>query len=155
MHFWALYIRWRIKTGAVFEDQGAHIVHGAANAMYLPKVIAYNAKNEDAAARYAEIADYMGLGGADTAEKVQLLVAHLRKMNECTQYPAVYPALWCRWLSGRAGICFRGDIPSATLPEIAKNAIADACTGSNPRQPTQEEMEKLLKCCYYDTAVDF
>jgi len=41
------------------------------------------------------------------------------------------------------------------LPEIAKNAIADACTGSNPRQPKQEEMEKLLKCCYYDTEVDF
>lgn len=41
------------------------------------------------------------------------------------------------------------------LPEIAKNAIGDACTGSNPRQPSQEEMEKLLKCCYYDTEVDF
>ena len=41
------------------------------------------------------------------------------------------------------------------LPDIAKNAIADACTGSNPRQPSQEEMEKLLKCCYYDTDVDF
>ena len=27
--------------------------------------------------------------------------------------------------------------------------------GSNPRQPSQEEMEKLLKCCYYDTEVDF
>ena len=43
----------------------------------------------------------------------------------------------------------------ARLPEIAKNAIGDACTGSNPRIPTQEEMEKLLKCCYYDTEVDF
>ena len=41
------------------------------------------------------------------------------------------------------------------LPEIAKNAIADACTLSNPRKPTQAEMEKLLKCCYYDTEVDF
>ena len=40
-------------------------------------------------------------------------------------------------------------------PFIAKNAISDACTGSNPRQPSQEEMEKLLKCCYYDTDVDF
>ena len=30
-----------------------------------------------------------------------------------------------------------------------------ACTGSNPRQPSVEEMEKLLKCCYYDTEVDF
>ena len=33
--------------------------------------------------------------------------------------------------------------------------ILDACTASNPRQPGQEEMEKLLKCCYYDTEVDF
>ena len=41
------------------------------------------------------------------------------------------------------------------LPEVAKNAIGDACTGSNPRQPSQEEMEKLLKCCFYDTEVDF
>ena len=43
----------------------------------------------------------------------------------------------------------------ARLPDIAKNAVADACTGSNPRQPSVEEMEKLLKCCYYDTEVDF
>ena len=32
------------KTGAAFADYGAHIIHGAANAMYLPKVIAYNAR---------------------------------------------------------------------------------------------------------------
>ena len=49
------------KTSTVLGVRRA-CVHGAANAMYLPKVIAYNAKNEDAAARYAEIADYMGLG---------------------------------------------------------------------------------------------
>ncbi|MDY2902880.1 MAG: iron-containing alcohol dehydrogenase, partial [Bacilli bacterium] len=36
------------KTGAVFADYGAHIIHGAANAMYLPKVIAFNAKNPEA-----------------------------------------------------------------------------------------------------------
>ena len=41
------------------------------------------------------------------------------------------------------------------LHDIAANAILDACTGSNPRQPSQEEMEKLLKCCYYDLDVDF
>ena len=87
------------KTGAAFADYGAHIIHGAANAMYLPKVIAFNAKDPEAKKRYGVIADEM--------------------------------------------------------PEIAKNAIADACTGSNPRQPSQEEMEKLLKCCYYDTEVDF
>ena len=47
------------------------------------------------------------------------------------------------------------DVFLERLPEIAANAILDACTGSNPRQPSQEEMEKLLKCCYYDTEVDF
>ncbi|MBS5166225.1 MAG: iron-containing alcohol dehydrogenase [Butyricicoccus pullicaecorum] len=142
------------KTGAVFEDQGAHIVHGAANAMYLPKVIAYNAKNEDAAARYAEIADYMGLGGADTAEKVQLLVAHLRKMNDALNIPQCIQHYGADGCPAEQGFVSE-EIFLARLPEIAKNAIADACTGSNPRQPTQEEMEKLLKCCYYDTAVDF
>ena len=50
--------------------------------------------------------------------------------------------------------CPRERIPRETARD-RKNAIADACTGSNPRQPTQEEMEKLLKCCYYDTEVDF
>lgn len=47
------------KTGAAFADYGAHIIHGAANAMYLPKVIAFNAKDETAKKRYGEIADFM------------------------------------------------------------------------------------------------
>ena len=42
------------KTGAAY--QGDHIIHGAANAMYLPKVIQYNAKVPEAAERYADIA---------------------------------------------------------------------------------------------------
>ena len=46
------------KTGAAFADFGAHIIHGAANAMYLPKVIAFNAKDETAKKRYGVIVDY-------------------------------------------------------------------------------------------------
>ena len=41
------------------------------------------------------------------------------------------------------------------LSEVAKLAISDACTGSNPRIPTQEEMEKLLLAVYYDREIDF
>ena len=142
------------KTGAAFADYGAHIIHGAANAMYLPKVIAYNAKDPTAKARYGVIADKMHLGGENDDEKVALLIQYLRGMNDdlniphCIGHygPDSYPAE-------------QGFVPENVflerLPEIAKNAIADACTGSNPRQPTQEEMEKLLKCCYYDTEVDF
>ena len=57
------------KTGAAFADYGAHIIHGAANAMYLPKVIAYNAKDPTAKARYGVIADKMHLGGGNDDEK--------------------------------------------------------------------------------------
>ncbi len=142
------------KTGAVFEDQGAHIIHGAANAMYLPKVIAYNAKNEEAAARYGDIADHMGLGGSTNAEKVELLIAHLRKMNDALNIPQCIQHYGADSYPTEQGFVSE-EIFLERLPEIAKNAIADACTGSNPRQPTQEEMEKLLKCCYYDTEVDF
>ena len=142
------------KTGAVFEDQGAHIIHGAANAMYLPKVIAFNAKDETAKKRYGHIADFMGLGGANDDEKVANLIAYLRKMNDDLNIPHCI-----KNYGADSYPCEQGFVPEdvflARLPEIAKNAIGDACTGSNPRQPSQEEMEKLLKCCYYDLEVDF
>lgn len=41
------------------------------------------------------------------------------------------------------------------LPEIAENAIGNACAGFSPRQPDREKMEKLLKGCCYDTEADF
>ena len=142
------------KTGAAFDDYGAHIIHGAANAMYLPKVIAFNAKNEVAKARYGVIADYMGLGGANDDEKVANLIAYLRQMNNDLNIPQCI-----KHYGADSYPCEQGFVPEevflARLPEIAKNAVADACTGSNPRQPSVEEMEKLLKCCYYDLDVDF
>ena len=47
------------------------------------------------------------------------------------------------------------DVFLQRVSDIAKNAVADACTLSNPREISPEQMEKLLKCCYYDTEVDF
>ena len=142
------------KTGAAFADYGAHIIHGAANAMYLPKVIEFNAKDETAAKRYAKIADVMNLGGSSIEEKVQLLIEYLRGMNDKLNIPHCIKNYGADSYPTEQGFVPE-DVFLAKLPEIAKNAIADACTGSNPRQPSQEEMEKLLKCCYYDTKVDF
>ncbi|MGN1132207.1 MAG: iron-containing alcohol dehydrogenase [Ruminococcus sp.] len=142
------------KTGAAFADFGAHIIHGAANAMYLPKVIAFNAKNETAAKRYADIADFMKLGGDSVEEKVQLLIDYLRGMNDDLNIPHCIKNYGADSYPTEQGFVPE-DVFLERLPEIAKNAIGDACTGSNPRQPSQEEMEKLLKCCYYDTEVDF
>ena len=142
------------KTGAAFADYGAHIIHGAANAMYLPKVIAFNAKDPTAKKRYGVIVDYMGLGGKDGDEKVALLIAHLRKMNDELNIPHCI-----KNYGADSYPCEQGFVPEdvflSRLHDIAVNAIGDACTGSNPRQPSVEEMEKLLKCCYYDTEVDF
>lgn len=142
------------KTGAAFADYGAHIIHGAANAMYLPKVIAFNAKDETAAERYAYIADFMGLGGDSTEEKIKLLIDYLRKMNDELNIPHCIKNYGADSYPTEQGFVPE-DVFLERLPEIAKNAIGDACTGSNPRQPSQEEMEKLLKCCYYDTEIDF
>lgn len=142
------------KTGAAFADQGAHIIHGAANAMYLPKVIAFNVRDERAAERYGVIAGEIGLPGESDPEKIESLIELIRKMNVELSIP---PCISCYGADGLPAE--RGFVSEKVflerLPQIAENAVADACTGSNPRQPTVEEMERLLKCCYYDTEVDF
>lgn len=142
------------KTGAAFADYGSHIIHGAANAMYLPKVIAFNAKDETAKKRYGVIADYMHLGGNNDDEKVKLLIDFCRGMNDQLNIPHCIKNYGADSYPTEQGFVPE-EVFLERLPEIARLAIGDACTGSNPRIPTQEEMEKLLKCCYYDTEVDF
>ena len=140
------------KTGAAFQN--GHIIHGAANAMYLPKVIRFNAKDPAAAKRYAYIADFMGLGGNTEEEKIELLIQALRSMNDDLNIPHCIQHYGEGGLPAETGIVPEEEFLSK-VHDIAANALLDACTGSNPRQPSQEEMEKLLKCCYYDTEVDF
>ena len=142
------------KTGAVFGDLGAHIIHGAANAMYLPKVIAFNAKDETAKKRYAKIADVIGLSGSNDEEKVKALITYVRSLNDKLNIPHGIKNYGADSYPTEQGFVPE-NIFLERLHDIAVNAIADACTGSNPRQPSVEEMEKLLKCCYYDTEVDF
>lgn len=140
------------KTGAAFS--GGHIIHGAANAMYLPKVIKYNAKNPEAAERYAEIARFIDLKGSTTEELVDALIAELREMNKQLNIPLSIQNY------GEGGVLADKSIIdekefNEKLSAVAANAIGDACTGSNPRQPSQEEMEKLLLAVYYDREIDF
>ena len=133
------------KTGAAYS--GGHIVHGCANAMYLPKVIKYNSKVESAAERYADIARFIKLEGNTTEELVEALIAEIKKMNAALNIPTCIKEY-------EGGIIDEKEFMDK-LPQVAELAIGDACTGSNPRQPSQEEMEKLLKACYYDLPIDF
>lgn len=133
------------KTGAAYS--GGHIVHGCANAMYLPKVIKYNSKNAEAAERYADIARFIGLTGDSTEALVDALIAEIKAMNVSLNIPSCIKDY-------EGGIIDEKEF-NDKLKDVAALAISDACTGSNPRIPTQEEMEKLLDACYYDKEIDF
>ena len=133
------------KTGAAYS--GGHIVHGCANAMYLPKVIKYNSKEPAAAARYAKIARFINLTGNTDEELTDALIARIREMNKALDIPTCIKDY-------EGGIIDEKEFMDK-LPTVAELAVGDACTGSNPRAITPAEMEQLLKCCFYDEEVTF
>lgn len=132
------------KTGAAYKN--GHIVHGCANAMYLPKVIQYNAKVPEARERYATIARAVGLTG-DESGLINALCDKINTYNDLLNIPHA--------MKDYENGMVPEDEFKAKLHDVAALAITDACTGSNPRQPSQEEMEKLLTACYYDLPIDF
>ena len=130
------------KTGAAFST--GHIPHGCANAIYLPYVIQYNAKDATAMKRYADIARAIGLTGATDAELVDALIAKIDAYNVKLNIPKTLKEFGVEEKEF-----------NEKLPKIAELAVGDACTGSNPRAITPAEMEKLLSCTYYGKKVDF
>lgn len=130
------------KTGAAFST--GHITHGCANAMYLPYVIKYNAKDPVAAKRYAEIARRTGLTGASEKALINSLCEKIDSFNVALNIPNTLKDF---------GII--EEEFKEKIAHIAELAVGDACTGSNPRSITPAEMEKLFCCIYYGTEVDF
>ncbi len=130
-----------------------HLPHGVANALMIDEVIRFNASETPVKmgtfsqyayphtrARYAEIADYLGLGGKDDAEKVENLIAAVDA------------------LKARVGIkaTIRDYVPEeadflATLDEMVEQAFDDQCTGANPRYPLMREMKEMYLRAYYGT----
>ena len=119
------------KTGAAYS--GGHIVHGCAN--------------PEAAARYAKIAKFINLSGTTDEELTQALIDRILEMNKALDIPACIKEY-------EGGIIDEKEFMEK-LPQVAELAVGDACTGSNPRTITPDEMAKLLKCCYYDEPVNF
>ena len=130
------------KTGAAFST--GHIPHGCANAIYLPYVIKYNAKDAAAKARYADIARSVGIAGNTDDELVTALCGKIDEYNKMLNIPRTLKEF---------------GIDEAEFNEkisrIAGLAVGDACTGSNPRGITPEIMERLFTCIYYGQDVDF
>lgn len=125
------------KTGAVFN-----IPHGCANAIYLPYVIDFNKKS--CMDRYAIIARTLGLKGNSDEELVNSLTDMIREMNKAMEIPLTLKEF------GVTGEAFYGNVD-----RISQNAILDACTGSNPRPITVEEMKALYTCTFTGEKVSF
>ena len=125
------------KTGKIFN-----IAHGCANAVYLPYVIQFNAK--EAGAVYADIAKRLGLEGETEEELTASLVKLVKDFRIAMNMPqslkeyGVEEAFFKEHLDG-----------------IAETAVSDPCTGTNPRAISAEEMKKLFEAVYYGEDVDF
>ena len=128
-----------------------HLPHGVANALMIEEVIRFNASEAPAKmgtfsqydhphtlARYAEIADYLGLGGKSDEEKLEKLIGAI---NE---------------LKARVGIkeTIRDYVPDeadflARLDDMVEQAFDDQCTGANPRYPLMSELRQMYLNAYY------
>ena len=119
------------KTGKIFA-----VPHGCANAIYLPIAIEFNA--EVAGDKYADVAKRLGLKGSSEDELVASLVEYIRELNVAMNIPATLKEF---------GVS--EDVFTANLDDISKNAVADPCTGTNPREISVEEMKTLFSKAYY------
>ena len=131
-----------------------HLPHGIANALMIEQVLRFNAAeapvkmgtfsqydHPHTLARYAEIADTLGLGGNDDTEKLENLI---KAVNE---------------LKARVGI--KATIRDynideadflARLDEMTEQAFDDQCTGANPRYPLMSEIRQMYLNAYYGTS---
>ena len=117
-------------VGGVF-----HIPHGRCNAVLLPHVIAYNAKNSQFAFdRYTALSRMLELGAASDYQTLKnfcnAIHALMLKMNMPTTLRAC----------GVSEAEFREHLPS-----IVENALADRCTATNPVEMTADGVREILE----------
>ena len=128
-----------------------HIPHGIANALVIEDVIRFNSSEvpakmgtfpqysyPHARERYAQIADYLGLGGSSDGEKVENLIkaiCELRHKIGIKDTIAEYGVDEQKFLE--------------TLDEMTEQAFDDQCTGANPRYPLMSELKQIYLNAYY------
>ena len=125
------------KSGAVF-----HVPHGCANAIYLPYVIDFNKKV--VGDRFAQIAEFIGLAGENETELTDAFRNFVQDLNMKLSIPSTLKDY---------GI--EESFFLKNVDRISGNAVADACTGCNPRKTGEEEFKKLFTAAYYGTKVNF
>lgn len=119
------------KIGAQYD-----LSHGLCNSILMPYVIKYNSKvSMD---RYAEIAKRLGLDGGTDRQLVASLIDSINYLNMVLDIPATFE---------EAGV--EEDLFKETLDFVAEQAMLDACTPSNPREATAEDLKAILEASYY------
>ncbi len=140
------------KLGATF-----HVPHGLANALMISHVIRYNAtdipfkqaifpqyKYPHAKQRYAQIADYLRLGGNTLDEKVKLLVEAVENLKHQVDIPQTIKET----LGDEDKEFF------AKVEKMAEQAFDDQCTGANPRYPLINDLKELYILAYLGCRID-
>lgn len=124
-----------------------HIPHGKANAMLLPYIIEFNSdinkhsksKKEylPSVRKYITLARILGLYNFNEITTVRALVSWIQFMNKEMEIESSI---------SQCGI--DKDEYFAAIDSMADKALADACTRTNPRVPTKEDVVKILKDLY-------
>ena len=126
------------QLGAMF-----HIPHGRANAMLLPHIVEFNANINKrsrsqktylpAVERYASVAHILGLSNYNQVMSVRSLVNWIQFMQKEMNIPMTIQELGT----------ITPDAYFAAVDKMAEAALADACTPTNPRTPTKEDIIKI------------
>ena len=128
-----------------------HLPHGIANALMIEEVLRFNASEVPAKMgtfsqydhphtleRYAEIADYLGLGGISHEEKLENLI---RAINELKARVGIRKTIRDYGVEEKQFL--------AGLDEMVEQAFDDQCTGANPRYPLMSEIRQMYLNAYY------
>ena len=128
-----------------------HIPHGVANALMIDEVLRFNASetptkmgtfsqydHPHTLARYAEVADYLGLGGTTNEEKLEKLIAAIDDLKE---------KIGIKKSIRDYGI--GEDDFLARLDDMVEQAFDDQCTGANPRYPLMKEIKQMYLNAFY------
>ena len=128
-----------------------HLPHGVANALMIEEVLRFNASEAPAKmgtfsqydhphtlARYAEIADYLGLGGNSDEEKLENLIAAI---NELKAKVGIKETI--------KDYGIEESVFMESLDEMVEQAFDDQCTGANPRYPLMSEIREMYLNAYH------
>ena len=128
-----------------------HLPHGVANALMLEQVMRFNASEKPTKmgtfpqydhphtlARYAEVADYLNLGGKNDEEKLENLI---KAVNDLKARVGIKPTIR-DYVSNEQDFLDR-------LDAMVEQAFDDQCTGANPRYPLMSEIKQMYLNAYY------